>query len=61
MIMDVLVCFKVVPDLDQLPPGGWEIDSALRVETIFVKTMLNPYDESALSWPCGRRKCPLPR
>lgn len=48
MIMDVLVCFKVVPDLDQLPPGGWEIDSALRVETGFVKTMLNPYDESAL-------------
>lgn len=46
--MRVLVCFKVVPDLDQIPPGRWEIDSALRVETGFVKTMLNPYDESAL-------------
>ncbi|HPU01805.1 MAG TPA: electron transfer flavoprotein subunit beta/FixA family protein [Bacillota bacterium] len=47
MAMRVLVCFKVVPDLDQLPPGGWEIEG-LRVETGFVKTMLNPYDESAL-------------
>jgi len=26
MAMRVLVCFKVVPDLDQLPPGGWKIE-----------------------------------
>ena len=24
--MNILVCFKVTPDLDQLPPDGWEVD-----------------------------------
>lgn len=47
--MNILVCFKVTPDLDQLPPDGWEVDrAALTVETSFVKSMINPYDESAL-------------
>jgi electron transfer flavoprotein beta subunit len=46
--MKILVCFKVVPDLDLLSGSGWEIDSRLRVETGFVKNILNPYDESAL-------------
>ena len=46
--MDILVCFKVVPDLDLLSGSGWVIDSHLRVETGFVKNILNPYDESAL-------------
>lgn len=46
--MKILVCFKVVPDLDLLSGSGWEIDSRFRVETGFVKNVLNPYDESAL-------------
>jgi electron transfer flavoprotein beta subunit len=46
--MKILVCFKVVPDLDLLSGSGWEIDSHFRVETGFVKNILNPYDESAL-------------
>lgn len=47
--MHILVCFKITPDLDQLPPGGWEVDrAALTVETGFLKTMISPYDESAL-------------
>jgi electron transfer flavoprotein beta subunit len=46
--MDILVCFKVVPDLDQLPGSDWEIDSRFRIETGFVQKMINPYDESAL-------------
>lgn len=46
--MKILVCFKVVPDLDLLSGSGWAIDSRFRVETGFVKNILNPYDESAL-------------
>jgi electron transfer flavoprotein beta subunit len=46
--MRVLVCFKVVPDLDLLSGSDWSVDSSLRVETRFVKKIINPYDESAL-------------
>jgi electron transfer flavoprotein beta subunit len=46
--MDIMVCFKVVPDLDLLSGSGWVIDNRFRVETGFVKNMLNPYDESSL-------------
>jgi len=46
--MNVLVCFKVVPDLDQLSGSDWVVDGCSRVETRFVKRMINPYDESAL-------------
>lgn len=46
--MDILVCFKVVPDLDLLPGSGWIVDSRCRVETRYVQTMINPFDESAL-------------
>lgn len=46
--MNVLVCFKVVPDLDQLSESDWVVDGCFRVETRFVKKMINPYDESAL-------------
>lgn len=46
--MDILVCFKVVPDLDMLHGSDWEIDSRYHVDTSFVKTIINPYDESAL-------------
>jgi electron transfer flavoprotein beta subunit len=46
--MNVLVCFKIVPDLDQLSGSDWVVDGCSRVETRFVKRMINPYDESAL-------------
>ncbi len=46
--MNILVCFKVVPDLDLMPGGDWNVDSRLRVETGYVKNIINPYDESAL-------------
>ena len=46
--MNVLVCFKVVPDLDQLSGSDWLVDGCSRVETRFVKKIINPYDESAL-------------
>jgi len=46
--MNILVCFKVGPDLDQLSGSDWVADGCSRVETRFVKKMINPYDESAL-------------
>jgi electron transfer flavoprotein beta subunit len=46
--MNVLVCFKIGPDLDQLSGSDWIVDGCSRVETRFVKRMINPYDESAL-------------
>lgn len=46
--MNVLVCFKVVPDLDLLSGSDWLVDANLRIDTGFVPTMINPYDESAL-------------
>jgi len=46
--MNVLVSFKVVPDLDLLSGNDWTVDGNCQVETRFVKKMINPYDESAL-------------
>jgi len=46
--MNVLVCFKILPDLDQLSVSDWLVDGCSRVETRFVKKIINPYDESAL-------------
>lgn len=45
--MKILVCFSVVPDLDKMGAGDWETDG-LRVETAYVPTQINPFDESAL-------------
>ncbi|MCG8571772.1 MAG: electron transfer flavoprotein subunit beta/FixA family protein [Spirochaetes bacterium] len=46
--MNVLACFKMVPDLDMFSQQDWEIDDQMMVETRFVKHIINPYDESAL-------------
>lgn len=46
--LNILVCFRVVPDLDMMPADGWETDGRPRVDTSYVRNMLNPYDESAL-------------
>lgn len=46
--MKILVCFKAVPDLETLTGSDWQPDDRFRVETRFVKTIINPLDESAL-------------
>ncbi|MEH0019432.1 MAG: electron transfer flavoprotein subunit beta/FixA family protein [Desulfobacter sp.] len=46
--MNILVCFKTVPELERLTREDWVADSHLRVDTGFVTADLNPYDESAL-------------
>ncbi|PKM52079.1 MAG: hypothetical protein CVV02_03565 [Firmicutes bacterium HGW-Firmicutes-7] len=46
--MNILVCFKNVPDLDALSVNDWLIEDHFQVDTSYVRTMLNPYDESAL-------------
>jgi electron transfer flavoprotein beta subunit len=46
--MNILVCFKAVPDLDKLFDDDWIIDKDLQVDTDFLKPILNSYDEGAL-------------
>jgi len=46
--MDILVCFKIVPDLDMLSGGDWIIYNNFQVNTSFARKTINPYDESAL-------------
>jgi electron transfer flavoprotein beta subunit len=46
--MKILVCFKVVPDLEMLSEEDWISDPDLRVDVSFVKNILNCFDESAL-------------
>jgi electron transfer flavoprotein beta subunit len=47
-MMDILVCFKVGPDLDMLSGSDWVIDDDFQVDTRFAPTILNPGDEGAL-------------
>jgi electron transfer flavoprotein alpha/beta subunit len=46
--MEVLVCCKVIPDLDQLSERDWGIQAGGRIDTGFVRNLVNPHDESAL-------------
>jgi len=46
--MNILVCFKAVPDLDKLIDEDWVIDEELQIDTGFLKPILNSYDEGAL-------------
>lgn len=46
--MNVLVCFKVGPKVDMMSEEDWETNSSLQVNTEFVKSEINTYDESAL-------------
>lgn len=46
--MNILICFKVVPDLDMMSGDDWTVNSEKRVNTGFVKNILNCFDESAL-------------
>jgi electron transfer flavoprotein alpha/beta subunit len=46
--MNILVCFKIVPDVEMLTEEDWVIDKNLQIDTSFLKPSLNSYDESAL-------------
>jgi electron transfer flavoprotein beta subunit len=46
--MNILVCFKAVPDLEMLIEEDWVIDEDLQIDTGFLKPGLNCFDESAL-------------
>lgn len=48
--MNILVCFKVVPDLDQMTDNDYIIDKKMQINTSFVKRMLNCFDESSLEF-----------
>ncbi len=46
--MNVLVCFKAVPELETMAESDWRPDENFHVETRFTRTVWNPQDESAL-------------
>ena len=46
--MDLLVCCKIVPDLDLLSDHDWVIPEHGRIDTAFVRPLINPFDETAL-------------
>jgi electron transfer flavoprotein alpha/beta subunit len=46
--MNLLVCCKIVPDLDRLSLGDWVIQGQGQIDTDYVRNMINPFDESAL-------------
>lgn len=49
-MMKLLVCFKVIPDLDQMMPEDYTADTEAQVDTSFVRTMWNCFDESGLEF-----------
>ena len=46
--MNILACFKTVPEVEMLTDEDWVIDKKLQIDTSFLKPTLNSYDESAL-------------
>lgn len=48
--MRILVCFKVVPELDQLRAPDWVQPGSGEPPLQYCKRSLNSYDESALEW-----------
>lgn len=48
--MKILVCFKVIPDLDQMTAKDYMADEKGQVDTSFVRTMWNCFDESGLEF-----------
>lgn len=45
--MKICVCFKIVPDLDQVLESDWQ-DLSQGLDTSYVKKMINCFDETAL-------------
>lgn len=48
--MKILVCFKIIPDLDQMSPKDYIPDEKMDIDTSFVRTMWNCFDESGLEF-----------
>lgn len=48
--MKILVCFKVIPDLDQMLQQDYVADERMRVDTSYVRTIWNCFDESGLEF-----------
>ncbi len=48
--MKLLVCFKVIPDLDQMAAEDYTADERMQVDTSFVRIMWNCFDESGLEF-----------
>jgi electron transfer flavoprotein alpha/beta subunit len=46
--MNILACFKTVPEVEMLTDEDWVIDKKLQIDTSFLKPTLNDYDASAL-------------
>ena len=46
--MNILACFKTVPEVEMLTDEDWVIDKKLQIDTSFLKPTLNSYDESSL-------------
>ncbi len=46
--MNILICFKAVPDLEMITVGDWVVNKNLQIDVSFVKLTLNCFDESAL-------------
>lgn len=49
-MMKLLVCFKIIPDLDQMSAKDYEADVRMQVNTSYVRTMWNCFDESGLEF-----------
>ncbi|MFR9065031.1 MAG: hypothetical protein ACLVJO_15365 [[Clostridium] scindens] len=47
---DDLVCFKIIPDLDQMSAKDYEADVRMQVNTSYVRTMWNCFDEANGIW-----------
>lgn len=48
--MKILVCFKIIPDLDQMAGKDYITDGQMQVDTSFVRSMWNCFDESGLEF-----------
>ncbi|WP_213995958.1 electron transfer flavoprotein subunit beta/FixA family protein [Tepidanaerobacter syntrophicus] len=46
--MNILICFKVVPDLNMLSDEDWIVNANLEVDVSFARVILNCFDESAI-------------
>ncbi|MBT7260877.1 MAG: hypothetical protein HN888_07130, partial [Desulfobacula sp.] len=46
--MKIAVCFKIIADYDRMSPKDWEWDEHYVVDTRFVRSIFNCFEESAL-------------
>ncbi len=46
--MNLLACFKIVPDMEAIDSTDWEVDDSLSVDLSYVRPIWNCFDESSL-------------